>query len=1563
MYPLQCRDRMLHALVTKSRSVLNRSGFSSLATQSGPRDVTRDPFTRARSPRVPVSRSFTSNTAEWHGAKRPHIDYEPKKAKLVLDDGTELEGYSFGADTSMCGEVCFNTGMVGYPESLTDPSYCGQILTFTFPLIGNYGVPPSTTDNYGLNTMFESDKIHVRGVIVENYSHEYSHWRASRSLSDWLKDEGVPGIYGIDTRMLTKKIREHGVLLGKIVVEGQDDVPLIDPLKNNLIAEVSTKEIQVYGKGVGDVNILAVDCGIKHSIIRALVKKGAVVTVVPWDYPIDKEIDNYDALFLSNGPGDPRMAQKTVDNVAVILQRDENIKPVFGICMGNQLISMAVGAKAQKMAYGHRGHNQPCIDETSGRCYITSQNHGYYMDTENISDDWKPYFVNANDGTSEGIIHNTKPFFCVQFHPEARGGPLDTDFLFDRFLNHVRTYVGQASENNVRPIGEKLTKGDSIRECINKQSLSLMTSMQTAKIMGGRKPQKILILGSGGLQIGQAGEFDYSGSQAIKAVKEEGIESVLINPNIATVQTAKGLADKVYFLPVTPEFVEAIIEKEKPDGLFLQFGGQTALNCGVALHNSGVLAKHNVQVLGTSVETIVCTEDREEFANKLTEIDEPIATSVAVSSVADALYAADQIGYPVIGRAAFSLGGLGSGFAYNREELEELVEKALSSSPQILIEKSMKGWKEVEYEVVRDSADNCITVCNMENFDPLGIHTGDSIVIAPSQTLDDIEYQMLRTAAIRIVRHLGVVGECNVQYALHATSLQYCVIEVNPRLSRSSALASKATGYPLAFIAAKIALGYLLPDLRNSITRVTSACFEPSLDYCVTKIPRWDVRKFQRVNPVLGSAMKSVGEVMAIGRSWEESMQKALRMVDSSVMGFQSKKFEDHDEAMVVATDQRVFAIGQAFEAGYSVDKIHDMTKIDKWWLAKLYNIHCLKVKLASLNGGTSSPEFERCLRIAKKYGFSDEQIASCLNEKGTDELVIRSKRKALGIVPYNKQIDTLAAEYPAQTNYLYMTYNAMENDVQPEAGSCVVLGGGSYCIGNSVEFDYTAVSCIRNLRKHGERTTMINYNPETVSTDYDESDRLYFEELSFERVLDICDVEKPKGVVVSVGGQIPNNLVMPISRQGVPILGTPPDKIDNAEDRNKFSDMCDRIGVDQPQWTNLTSLDQAYEFADNIGYPVLVRPSYVLSGAAMKVCRSADVLESFLAAAVDVSKEHPVVISKFITGAKEIEMDGVGNKGEIVVSAIHEHIENAGVHSGDASLVFPSDDLPQHLKNKVYENGQKVVEALNISGPFNCQFIVDYRDDTVKIIECNVRASRSFPFVSKILGVDFIEQAVLSMLGKPIDERLKNLNPEDADFVGVKVPNFSFTRLPGADPITGVEMASTGEVACYGDNKYEAFLKAMVARNFRLPGKNILLMTGEKDNKDEFLPSAVLLQAVGYQLFAPAGTHAHLLKNGVTDVTRVTIEKKATPSESSVYDLFKAANIDLVINFPTPPVTAADEKAYEKRYLVRRSAIDFSIPVIHNMQVATMLTQSLARVKKFSIKGGEELTHPVDRL
>ena len=1048
--------------------------------------------------------------------------------------------------------------------------------------------------------------------------------------------------------------------------------------------------------------------------------------------------------------------------------------------------------------------------------------------------------------------------------------------------------------------------------------------------------KKVLLLGSGALKIGEAGEFDYSGSQALKALKEEGIYTVLINPNIATVQTSEGVADQIYFLPVTPYFVEKVIEKERPDGVMLAFGGQTALNCGVALYKDGIFEKYGVKVLGTPVQAIIDTEDREIFVHKLNEIDVKTIKSEAVENAIDARRAAAELGYPVIVRAAYALGGLGSGFCDNEEELDVLVEKAFSFSPQVLVEKSLRGWKEVEYEVVRDRFDNCITVCNMENFDPLGIHTGESIVIAPSQTLSNSDYHKLRELAIRIIRHIGIVGECNVQYAYDPESEDYRVIEVNARLSRSSALASKATGYPLAFVAAKLGLGYGLFDLKNSVTKTTSAFFEPALDYVVCKIPRWDLGKFHGVDKELGSSMKSVGEVMAIGRTFEEAIQKGLRMIGQGMHGFVENKelvISDIDKALREPTDKRIFVISKAFRAGYTVDQVHELTKIDKWFLEKLMNIMNTSKELEqwSKNHKLIADLPLELLKKAKVQGFSDFQIARAIGYEGDMEdgiLYVRNHRKSVGIVPVVKQIDTLAAEYPAQTNYLYLTYSGIANDVHylGDRKSIVVLGSGAYRIGSSVEFDWCGVQALNTIRKEGYRSVMINYNPETVSTDYDMCDRLYFDELTFERVMDILELENPHGVIVSTGGQIPNNLALRLDAQKVPILGTSAKSIDNAEDREKFSAMLDRIGVDQPRWRELTSMDDINEFVEEVGFPVLVRPSYVLSGAAMNVCSNQEELERFLQLAANVSKKHPVVVSQFIEHAKEVEMDAVAQNGEIVAYAISEHIEFAGVHSGDATIQFPPQKLYVETVRRIKRISREIARELNISGPFNIQYLA--RENDIKVIECNLRASRSFPFVSKVLKINLIELATKVMLGLPVEKPNKNLF--ELDYVGIKASQFSFNRLQKADPVLGVDMASTGEVGCIGSDTSCAVLKAMLSVGYRIPKKNILLSTGTPKQKVEMLSAARLLQQKGYKLFATGGTSKFLTENGVEN-TQVYWPSE-TNQQPQALDMLHKKEIDMVVNIPKN-LTAGE---LNNGYKIRRAAIDLNVPLITNARLAS---------------------------
>ena len=1076
--------------------------------------------------------------------------------------------------------------------------------------------------------------------------------------------------------------------------------------------------------------------------------------------------------------------------------------------------------------------------------------------------------------------------------------------------------------------------------------------------------KKVLLLGSGALKIGEAGEFDYSGSQALKALKEEGIETILINPNIATVQTSEGVADKIYFLPVTPYFIERVIEKERPQGIMLAFGGQTALNCGVELYRSGALERYNLTVLGTPVQAIMDTEDRELFVKKLDEIGVKTIKSEAVENIEDARRAAKTLGYPVIIRAAYALGGLGSGFCDNEEELNRLAEKAFSFSPQVLVEKSLKGWKEVEYEVVRDRFDNCITVCNMENFDPLGIHTGESIVIAPSQTLTNSEYHKLRELAIRIVRHVGIVGECNVQYAFDPESEDYRVIEVNARLSRSSALASKATGYPLAFVAAKMGLGYGLFDLKNSVTKTTSAFFEPALDYVVCKIPRWDLGKFRGVDRELGSSMKSVGEVMAIGRTFEEAVQKGLRMIGQGMHGFvgnKELKIDDIEASLKAPTDKRIFVIEKAFFAGYTVDQIHELTKIDRWFLDKLLNIY--RTNAALKKCGNINVLDSELLRKAKQQGFTDFQVARALGmekemEMEKAQLLVREVRKRAGIVPYVKQIDTLAAEYPAQTNYLYLTYNGVAHDIafENDKRSVVVLGSGAYRIGSSVEFDWCGVQALNTIRREGYRSVMINYNPETVSTDYDMCDRLYFDELTFERVLDILDLELPYGVVVSTGGQIPNNLALRLDEQRVSILGTQAKYIDNAEDREKFSAMLGRIGVDQPAWSALTSMDDINAFIEEVGFPVLVRPSYVLSGAAMNVCHNQEDLERFLTMAANVSKKHPVVVSQFLQHAKEVEMDAVAKDGEIIAYAISEHVEFAGVHSGDATIQFPPQKLYVETARRIKKISKQIAKELNISGPFNIQFLA--RENDIKVIECNLRASRSFPFVSKVLKINLIELATRIMLGLPVEKPSKSLF--DLDYVGIKASQFSFNRLQKADPVLGVDMASTGEVGCLGENANSALLKSLLSVGLRIPKKNILLSTGSGKNKADMLEAARRLHQHGFRLYATAGTNSYLSDNDIPSQrvlwpSEVEALKPGSPEAALPHalDLLHSKEIDMVVNihknFSTGELTNG--------YKIRRAAIDLNIPLLTNARLASAFIYAFTttRLEDLEIKSWQE--------
>ncbi|KAK5149235.1 hypothetical protein LTR04_007301 [Oleoguttula sp. CCFEE 6159] len=1436
---------------------------------------------------------------------------------LEIRDGDQsirfAQGYSFGAQKSVAGELVFQTGMVGYPESITDPSYRGQLLVVTFPLVGNYGVPSREDRDALLGDLpahFEAATIHIAGLIVASYSGEdYSHHLATSSLGTWLQEQGVPAIHGVDTRALTKRIREKGSMLGRLL--------LSEPSSWNarqLTNGHDTSNGTANGLNIDKVEVEYEEIEWSDPNTRNLVADGLEVEVVPWDYDFPRLAGKeYDGLFISNGPGDPAMMETTVKHISAAME--EARTPIFGICLGHQLLARAAGANTLKMKFGNRGHNIPCTNLLSGRCYITSQNHGYAVDPKTLPGGWEELFVNANDGSNEGIKHVSRPYFSVQFHPESAPGPRDTEFLFDVFIDTIKKTMGST---------------DALRKPVQFPGGDVV---ENERLHPRVHVKKVLVLGSGGLSIGQAGEFDYSGSQAIKALKEEGIYTILINPNIATIQTSRGLADKVYFLPVNAEFVRKVIKQERPDAIYVTFGGQTALQVGIQLRDE--FKALGVQVLGTPIDTIITTEDRELFARSMESIGEKCAKSASACTVDEAMQAVRDIGFPVIVRAAYALGGLGSGFAEDESQLLDLCNKAFAASPQVLIERSMKGWKEIEYEVVRDARDNCITVCNMENFDPLGIHTGDSIVVAPSQTLSDEDYNMLRTTAVNVIRHLGVVGECNIQYALNPHSKEYCIIEVNARLSRSSALASKATGYPLAFIAAKLGLGIPLNEIKNSVTKVTCACFEPSLDYVVVKIPRWDLKKFTRVSTLLGSSMKSVGEVMSIGRTFEEAIQKAIRAVDVNNLGYnQTDALMSIDTELQTPSDQRMFALANAMHAGYSVDKIWELTQIDRWFLNKLKGLSDFGKLMTNY---TTSTITSSLLRRAKELGFSDRQLA---NFWDSNELAVRRTRTEAGIVPFVKQIDTVAAEFPAYTNYLYLTYNGTEHDITFNDCGVMVLGSGVYRIGSSVEFDWCSVRAVRTLREQGYKTVMVNYNPETVSTDYDEADRLYFENITLETVLDIYQMESSSGVILSMGGQTPNNISLPLHRLNVKVLGTSPEMIDTAENRYKFSRMLERIGVDQPAWKELTTIEEAKEFCDRVQYPVLVRPSYVLSGAAMNTVYSQHDLANYLNQAADVSKEHPVVITKYIEGAKEIEMDAVARNGVMIGHFISEHVENAGVHSGDATLILPPQDLDPETIRRIEDATRKIGDALNVTGPYNIQFIA--KDQDIKVIECNVRASRSFPFVSKVMGVDLIEMATKAMAGLPLQEYPKVNIP--ADYVGVKVPQFSFSRLSGADPVLGVEMASTGEVACFGRTKYEAYIKGLIATGFRLPKKNILLSIGSFKDKEEMMPSIEKLHKLGYNLFATAGTADYLEAKGIPVKFLEALQDDDQKEEYSLTYALANNKIDLYINLPSSNRYRRPANYMSKGYRTRRMAIDYQTPLVTNVKNAKILIEAIAR-------------------
>lgn len=1422
-----------------------------------------------------------------------------KKASLILEDGACFEGFAFGADKAVSGETVFNTAMMGYVDNLQNPANRGQIIVCTYPIIGNYGVPSQEVMLDQELGLFDTCHINASALVVSDLSEHFSHWSAVETLEAWMIREGVPGIKGVDTRALTQYLREHGTLKGQIVPEGCE-IASFDFTPANLVAEVShTETISFAPTGPSNgLRATVVDFGCTAGAICALRAHGYETLRTPWN----AVSSDADLVLLSDGPESIVEDADTIERVKALINKGT---PVVGIGAGSLVLALAANADVVALPFGHRGHNHAVRRLSDNRCFISTQNHGFAV--SNLPEGWITTFENIHDGSCEGFLCDGKPFYGFAFCPESKSGALDWDFIID-------AVQGQWPD-------------DPVRSCQG----------------GVQLPKKVLLLGSGALKIGEAGEFDYSGSQALKAMREEGVHTVLINPNIATVQTSEGVADKVYFLPVTPYFVERVIQKEQPDAILLAFGGQTALNCGVELFKSGILDKYGLRVLGTPVQTIINTEDRELFNEKLDEINVCTIKSEAVETMADAKRAAAELGYPVIIRSAFALGGLGSGFCDNEEELVKLAEKSFSFSPQILVEKSLKGWKEIEFEVVRDGYNNCITVCSMENFDPLGIHTGESIVVAPAQTLTNKDITKLHELSIRIVRHLGIVGECNIQFAYDPMSEEYRVIEVNARLSRSSALASKATGYPLAAVAAKIGLGYGLWEIRNAVTRTTSAFFEPSVDYVVGKFPRWDLGKFRGVDRELGSSMKSVGEVMSIGRSFEEVIQKGLRMIGQGMHGFVENKeiiIDDLDKALHEPTDKRIFVISKALRAGYSVEHIHELTKIDPWFLYKLEGIMDTSRALHAC-GGIETMSDELLLK-AKQQGFSDFQIARALGLEATfghndAVLVVRNERKRRGILPVVKQIDTLAGEVSAKINYLYVTYNGTKHDIEyfHDDRGIIVLGSGAYRIGSSVEFDWCGVQALNTIRKEGYRNIVINYNPETVSTDYDVTDRLYFDELTFERVMDIIELETPRGVIVSTGGQIPNNLALKLDAQNVPILGTSAQDIDNAEDREKFSAMLDRIGVDQPEWSELTSMDDINQFTDRVGFPVLVRPSYVLSGAAMNVCSNREELERFLQLAADVSQDHPVVVSKFVEGAKEVEMDAVARDGEIIAYAISEHIEYAGVHSGDATIQFPPQKLYVETVRRIKRISRQIAKELHISGPFNIQYLA--RENDIKVIECNLRASRSFPFVSKTLKINLIELATKVMLGLPVTPPDKNLF--DLDYVGIKASQFSFNRLQKADPVLGVDMASTGEVGCLGDDTSVAILESMLSVGYRIPKKNVLLSTGTTVQKTAMLDAARMLRDNGYNLYATGGTSRFLAENGVPNTL---VHWPSDPSqEPQALDLLHRREIDMVVNIPkdlTP-------RELTNGYKIRRAAIDLNIPLITNARLASAFIRAFCTV------------------
>jgi carbamoyl-phosphate synthase large subunit/carbamoyl-phosphate synthase small subunit len=1464
-----------------------------------------------------------------------------KKATLFLKSGIKMKGFSFGANVSRAGEAVFHTSMIGYPECLSDPSYRGQILICSSIILGQYGVPEKKRDRYGLLERFESEDIHVAGLVITDYSFNYSHFQAVKSLSAWLNEYNIPAIYGweVDTRTLILHIRETGSETGKIVQDGTDpfDIPYFDPNLKILSEEVSVKEPKYY-PGTGPFKIVLLDFGVKQNMIRCLMDRSLSVLVVPWDWDLEKE--TFHGIMLSNGPGDPKLLETAIKNVRKQLKKEEPV-PILGVCMGNQIMGWAAGGKTYKMSYGNRGHNQPVVDVTTGRSYITSQNHGFAIDVKSLPADWIPYFINLNDHTNEGIKHLTKPFYSAQFHPEAAGGPWDTRFLFDLFYRDIVSYtlfkyhkpLVRLTEN---PQYKNLLPGQNI---IQHTTSEKMMSPYIFEWTEKRKNiRKVLIIGSGPLQIGQAGEFDYSGCQALWALKEENIKTILVNPNIATIQTRmEGMADRVYLVPLTIEAVTDVIIKERPDGVLLGFGGQTALNLGIRLGKEGILDEYRCQVLGTPIKSIEDTEDRDLFNKRLLEINEPIAKSRAATSLEEALIKAKEIGYPVICRAAYALGGLGSGFAETEEELSELCKAAFVNSPQVLIEKDLRGWKELEYEVVRDAYDNCITPAALENFNPMGIHTGESIVITPLMTITDDEHFLLRQKALKIVRHLGIVGECNIQFCMHPKSHEIYIIEVNARLSRSSALASKATCYPLAYIAAKLALGYPLPKIPNIVTSVTTAFFEPSLDYIVLKIPKWDLVKFNGVSRKLGSMMKSVGEIMSIGRNFEETLQKGLRMIDPNIVGFyfspESKAREEFksEEGLVEefkrATDRQIFAIFQAIYQGWNIERIHQLSKIDLWFLAKLERIVDLHKKIESFGSLDHLPA--KIMKEAKQFGFSDRQIALILK---SDEISVRKVRKAHHITPFVKKIDTLGGEFPCVSNNLYVSYNANHDEIEYQSidPGVIVVGSGCYRIGSSVEFDWCGVELIRELKdKLNFPTIMINNNPETVSTDHVTCDRLYFEEITFERVMDIYEKENPVGMTVSFGGQLPNNLAVSLEKNGARLLGTSSHSIDMAEDRIKFSSLCNELGIHQPEWTEFTNIDDGLCFANKVGFPVICRPSYVLSGAAMRLIYNKEEFVTMLTKAADVSPNRPVCVSKYIEDAMEIDFDGVSQSGNILAYAVSQHIETAGVHSGDSTLVLPAPDLNKLQRTQIYHIAAGLCKKLAVNGPFNLQFL--YKDNVFQVIEMNLRASRSFPFICKTLGINFMNIAArILTTSEPLqivecDPEVLNLN-----HYCVKSPKFSFRRLIGSDPVLGLEMASTGEVGCIGYDPYDALLKSMMAVDMKIPeeGGNIMIVSEVERALKKFNRYIGDLTRIGYNVYYFSSTE-------VKDISSVA---KCLSYEQAL-NMISSKNVHLFLSFANPSPAIYVETLQAK---LRKAAFIYNSNPILDPELANWFCNAL---------------------